>query len=77
MYQAYKQFADGMSQTKYSMWATIVGNIANVVINYFLIYGIWIFPKLGIIGAAIGFMVAALYTYLRGFKRQDIEKETS
>lgn len=30
----------------------------------------------GIIGAAIGFMVAALYTYLRGFKRQDIEKET-
>lgn len=54
MYQAYKQFADGMSQTKYSMWATILGNVANVIINYFFIYGIWIFPKLGIIGAAIG-----------------------
>ncbi|WP_348796988.1 MATE family efflux transporter [Flavobacterium adhaerens] len=54
MYQAYKQFADGLSETKYSMWATILSNITNVVINYFLIYGIWIFPKMGIVGAAIG-----------------------
>ncbi|WP_026705224.1 MATE family efflux transporter [Flavobacterium soli] len=54
MYQAYKQFADGLSETKYSMWATIIGNLTNVVINYFLIYGIWIFPQWGIIGAAVG-----------------------
>lgn len=54
MYQAYKQFADGLSETKYSMWATIISNVTNVVINYFLIYGIWIFPKMGIVGAAIG-----------------------
>ncbi|KVV14223.1 MATE family efflux transporter [Flavobacterium sp. TAB 87] len=54
MYQAYKQFADGLSETKYSMWATILCNITNIIINYFLIYGIWIFPKMGIIGAAIG-----------------------
>ena len=54
MFQAYKQFADGLSETKYSMWATIISNIVNVVLNFLLIYGIWIFPKLGIIGAAIG-----------------------
>lgn len=54
MFQAYKQFADGKSETKYSMWATIIANIVNVVLNFLLIYGIWIFPKLGIIGAAIG-----------------------
>lgn len=54
MYQAYKQFADGLSETKYSMWATILSNVTNIVINYFLIYGIWIFPEMGIIGAAIG-----------------------
>lgn len=54
IYQAYKQFADGLSETKYSMWATIIGNVTNVVINYFLIYGIWIFPEWGIIGAAVG-----------------------
>ncbi len=54
MFQAYKQFADGKSETKYSMWATILGNLINVVINYFLIFGIGIFPELGILGAAIG-----------------------
>jgi MATE family multidrug resistance protein len=36
------------------MWATIIGNIVNVIINYFLIFGIWIFPTMGIVGAAIG-----------------------
>jgi MATE family multidrug resistance protein len=54
MFQAYKQFADGKSETKYSMWATILANVVNVVVNYFLIFGIWIFPKMGIVGAAIG-----------------------
>jgi MATE family multidrug resistance protein len=45
IFQAYKQFADGKSDTKSSMWATIIGNVINVIINYFLIYGIWIFLK--------------------------------
>ena len=58
MFQAYKQFADGMSETKYSMWATIIANIVNVVFNYLLIYGIWIFPELGIVGAAIGTIIS-------------------
>jgi len=58
IYQAYKQFADGLSETKYSMWATLIGNVTNIIINYFLIYGIWIFPELGIIGAAIGTIVS-------------------
>ena len=91
MYQAYKQFADGMSQTKYSMWATIVGNIANVVINYFFIYGIWIFPELGIIGAAIGTIASRIimlifmhyimksktkfHYYFEGFTLKEIKKE--
>lgn len=60
MFQAYKQFADGKSETKYSMWATILANIVNVVINYFLIFGIGIFPKMGIIGAAIGTIVSRI-----------------
>ncbi|MDR6968811.1 MATE family multidrug resistance protein [Flavobacterium arsenatis] len=54
IFQAYKQFADGLSETKYSMWATIIGNLTNIIINYLLIYGIWIFPEWGIIGAAVG-----------------------
>jgi len=58
VFQAFKQFADGMSQTKYAMYATIAANIINVIINYFLIYGIWIFPKLELVGAAIGTMTS-------------------
>jgi Na+-driven multidrug efflux pump len=32
IFQAYKQFADGKSDTKSSMWATIIGNVINVII---------------------------------------------
>ncbi|WP_333695003.1 MATE family efflux transporter [Flavobacterium sp.] len=64
MFQAYKQFADGKSETKYSMWATILGNVVNVVINYFLIFGIWIFPEMGIVGAAIGTITSRIVMLL-------------
>ncbi|AXG71079.1 multidrug resistance protein NorM [Kordia sp. SMS9] len=60
MFQAFKQFADGLSQTKYAMWATLLANVVNVIINYFLIFGIWIFPKWGIIGAAIGTLASRI-----------------
>ncbi len=91
VFQAYKQFADGLSETKYSMWATILGNVVNVVINYFLIYGIWIFPKMGIVGAAIGTIASRFvmlgfmhymmnlktkfHPYFKGFTLKEIKKE--
>ncbi len=60
IFQAFKQFADGLSQTKYSMWATILANVINVVLNYILIFGKLGFPELGIIGAAIGTLVSRI-----------------
>lgn len=60
IFQGYKQFADGMSLTKYAMYAVIVSNVIHVAINYVLIYGIWIFPKVGIIGAALGTVISRL-----------------
>ncbi|MEM6719581.1 MAG: MATE family efflux transporter [Bacteroidota bacterium] len=60
MFQAFKQFTDGLSQTKYAMWATLLANVVNVIVNYFLIFGIWIFPKWGIIGAAIGTLASRI-----------------
>ena len=60
MFQAFKQFAEGLSQTKYPMYATVLANIINIILNYLLIFGAMGFPKLGIIGAAIGTLVARL-----------------
>ncbi len=60
MFQAYKQFADGLAQTKYSMYAIYLANVVHVVFNYILIYGFWFFPKLGVIGAALGTVISRI-----------------
>jgi MATE family multidrug resistance protein len=60
IYQGYKQFADGLSMTKVSMYAIVIANILHVIINYLLIYGIWIFPKMGILGAALGTVISRI-----------------
>ncbi len=64
IYQGFKQFADGKSQTKYSMYATIIANIVNVVFNYLLIYGVWIFPEMGMMGAAYGTLISRIVMLL-------------
>ena len=58
IFQAFKQFSDGLSLTKYPMYATIVSNILNVIINYVLIFGMFGFPEMGIVGAAVGTLVS-------------------
>lgn len=60
IFQGYKQFADGLSRTKYSMYAILLANIVHIFLNYMLIYGIWIFPKLGILGAALGTVISRI-----------------
>lgn len=60
IFQALKQFSDGLSNTKYPMYATILANIINIILNYLLIFGSFGFPKLGIIGAAIGTLVSRI-----------------
>ncbi|WP_179335319.1 MATE family efflux transporter [Winogradskyella costae] len=58
IFQAFKQFSDGLSLTKYPMYATIVANLLNVAINYVLIFGKFGFPEMGIVGAAVGTLVS-------------------
>jgi MATE family multidrug resistance protein len=60
VYQGYKQFADGLSKTKYSMYAILLANVVHVFFNYVLIYGIWFFPKLGVMGAALGTVISRI-----------------
>ena len=60
IYQGYKQFADGLSRTKYSMYAIFMTNVVHIFFNYMLIYGVWIFPKLGILGAGLGTVISRI-----------------
>ena len=48
-----KQFLDGIAHTKVAMWVMIAGNIANILGNWMLIYGVGPFPELGLLGAGI------------------------
>ena len=61
IYQAVKQFSDGMSATRYAMYATIAANLINVLLNYILIYGKWGFPRLEVEGAALGTLISRVF----------------
>ena len=59
----------GCGNTKISMQTNVVSNLVNIVFNYFLINGIWIFPRLEVRGAAIatcmGSMVACAISLIK------------
>lgn len=69
-FQTYKQFIEGLSQTKQAMFITVVFNLLNIGLNWLLIYGNWGFPELGLNGAGWAtlisrvFMAWALYIYV-------------
>ena len=58
VFQAFKQFSDGLTLTKYPMYATLLANVLNIIINYILIFGKFGCPKMGIVGAAVGTLVS-------------------
>lgn len=58
MFQGYKQFADGKSETKVGMWANLLCNVVHIFLNVVLIYGLWFFPKMGMLGAAWGTVIS-------------------
>lgn len=58
IFQAFKQFTDGLSRTRPAMYATVFSNLLNILLNYGLIFGLAGFPKMGVEGAAIGTLVA-------------------
>ena len=60
IFQAFKQFSDGLSLTRYPMYATLIANLINIFINYILIFGKWGFPKMGVVGAGVGTLISRL-----------------
>lgn len=53
-FQGLRQFAEGLFKTRLAMYATLMGNLINVLLNYLLIFGLYGFPELGVEGAALG-----------------------
>jgi MATE family multidrug resistance protein len=72
---AFKQFAEGLSDTKAGMRVSLVANLLNILLNYPLITGWGPFPELGLAGAAVAtlvtrfLMVAGMAIYIRKHKK--------
>lgn len=66
-----KQFADGLSKPNVVMFITIIGLIANIFGNYYLINGFWRIKPMGLIGAGYAtlltriLMFIGMYCYLK------------
>ena len=60
LFNTLKQFTDTVAATKTAMWVIMAGNITNIVLNYLLIYGIGIFPEMGLTGAGVATFTARL-----------------
>ena len=53
LFNGFKQFTDGITDTKTAMWILLGGNALNIIGNYILINGKLGFPELGLLGAGI------------------------
>lgn len=51
IFQTFKQFAEGLSNTRFAMIIIVVSNVVNIGLNYILIYGHAGFPAMGLNGA--------------------------
>ena len=60
LFNAFKQFADGITDTRTSMWVLLAGNVLNIVGNYILIFGKWGMPELGLLGAGISTLASRM-----------------
>lgn len=90
LFNSFKQFSDGTTDTVTPMWIMLSANILNIIGNYFLIYGHGGMPELGLTGAGISTLFSRIFTlvvfyivfvrhtrykqYLNGFKQGIINR---
>ena len=58
LFFSFKQFFEGIGNTKIAMHITITANLLNVVFNYLLIFGKLGFPEMGLNGAGLGTLIS-------------------
>lgn len=78
LFNAFRQFADGITDTRLPMYIMIGGNVFNIVGNYVLIYGKLGFPAMGAAGAGLSTLLtrvamplvfAGIFFYSRRYLR--------
>lgn len=60
VFQAFRQFAEGLSLTKQAMYISILANGLNVVLNYILIFGKLGFEPMGLVGAGWATLISRI-----------------
>lgn len=74
-FQTFKQFTEGLSQTRQAMAITVFCNLVNIFLNWVLIFGKLGFPALGLNGAGWAtlisrvLMAAMIFYYVKHSKR--------
>ena len=90
LFNSFKQFCDGTTDTVTPMWIMLSSNGLNIIGNYLLIYGELGFPELGLTGAGISTLVSRVVSlllfsilfikhsrfklYFKGFKKGVVNK---
>ncbi|MCT4600319.1 MAG: MATE family efflux transporter [Marinifilaceae bacterium] len=61
IFYVFKQFYEGIGNTKISMIVMLTANIINIIGNYCFMYGKFGCPELGLYGAAVGTILSRIY----------------
>ena len=64
IYQAFRQFSEGLSDTLSPMVVSIFANLMNVVLNYVLIYGHFGFEAMGLNGAGYATVISRILMFI-------------
>lgn len=64
LFNAFKQFFDGIQETRLPMWVLLGGNMMNIIGNWLLIYGIGPLPQMGLLGAGISTLLSRVAMWM-------------
>jgi len=60
LFFSFKQFFEGIGNTKMTMHITLTANVVNTIVNYIFIFGKFGMPAMGLIGAGIGTLASRI-----------------
>lgn len=64
LFNSFKQFADGITDTRTPMYIMLSANLLNIIGNYILIYGKFGIPAMGVVGAGISTLLSRILMFV-------------